>query len=330
MAFDVSYIIAAYNAEDTIAAAIESALGQTGVSVEVIVADDRSTDRTAEIARSFSERPVRVVTLERNLGPGGARNRALEVARGRWVAVLDADDRLTPERTARMIARGEARGAAAVVDNLRIVGGAGDENRTMFDPAMLEAIPEISLARLIDSNRIFVKTFNFGYMKPIFRRAFIAEHGLRYDEGLRIGEDYLFLASVLARGGLCAVEPTAGYIYFVREGSISRVLFAHHVTAMLEGDRRFLRQFELDAAARAAQDRRIRNLEQVEAFLRLVDHIKRREIGSILSVALRHPASLRYLSRPADVRLKRLARRLFGGPANEFSPVAGRGPGVPS
>ncbi len=301
---DVSFIIAAYNAEDTIGRAIESALAQEGVSVEVIVANDRSTDRTEAIAASYPH--TSVVTLPRNSGPGGARNAALDVAKGRWLAVLDADDTVLPDRMARMIARAEKAGAQAVVDNIEVVREGETSGERMFPPGRLEKIERISLADFIGSNLVFRSTFNFGYMKPVFERAFIEAHGFRYDESLRIGEDYIFLASVLAKGGKLIVEPIAGYVYHLRAGSISRVLEMHHVVSMLEADRKFLARFELDAEARAAQARRTRSLEEARSFLALVDHIKRRSFMDIVKVAVSDPLALRHLSMPIAVRLKRL------------------------
>ncbi|GGB07602.1 glycosyl transferase [Brucella endophytica] len=301
---DVSFIIAAYNAEDTIARAIESALAQEGVIVEVIVANDRSTDRTEAIAASYPN--TRVVTLPRNSGPGGARNAALDVAKGRWVAVLDADDAVLPDRMARMIARAEKAGAQAVVDNIEVVPEGETSGERMFPPGRLEKIERISLADFIGSNLVFRSTFNFGYMKPVFERAFLETHGFRYDEALRIGEDYIFLASVLAKGGKLIVEPIAGYVYHLRAGSISRVLEMHHVVSMLEADRKFLASFELDAGTRAAQARRTRSLEEARSFLALVHHIKRRSFRDIVKVAVSDPLALRHLSMPIAVRLKRL------------------------
>ena len=67
---DASFVIAAYNAEATLARAIESALAQREARAEVIVADDCSSDRTLEVARLFPPERVRVVTLPRNSGPG--------------------------------------------------------------------------------------------------------------------------------------------------------------------------------------------------------------------------------------------------------------------
>ncbi|GAB1582715.1 glycosyltransferase family 2 protein [Phyllobacterium phragmitis] len=303
---DVSFIIAAYNAEDTIGRAVESALAQQGVSVEVIVADDRSTDRTAAIARSYPAGRVHVVTLAKNGGPGAARNAALGLAKGRWIAVLDADDAVFPDRMARMIARGEKAGAQAVVDNIEVVREGEARGEPMFPPGRLEKIVEITLADFIGSNLVFKSTFNFGYMKPIFMRDFIEKHGLRYDEGLRIGEDYIFLASVLARGGKLVVEPGAGYAYHIRSGSISRVLELHHIDSMLEADRMFLRTFKLDDKAKAAQARRTRSLEEARSFVALVGHIKQRSFKEIVRVALQDPLALRHLSMPIAVRLKRL------------------------
>ena len=95
---------------------------------------------------------------------------------------------------------------------------------------------------------MFENTFSFGYMKPIFERHFLRRHALRYDETLRIGEDYILLASALAKGGRCVVEPSVGYSYHVRAGSISRVLELHHVEAMLAADAAFVRDHALDAA----------------------------------------------------------------------------------
>ena len=70
------------------------------------------------------------------------------------------------------------------------------------------------------------------------------------------------------------VEPEAGYSYHVRTGSISRVLELHHVGAMLDADAIFLRDHTLDAAAKAAQARRTRSLQEAAAFLTLVQHLK--------------------------------------------------------
>ena len=304
---DVSFVIAAYNAETSIARAIESALAQRDVSMEVIVADDCSSDRTLDIARSFAPEQVRVVALERNRGPGGARNAGLALATGRWVAVLDSDDTMRPDRLKRMIERAEAAKAEIAVDNLEVVKDITGARQPMFPAELLESRPELGLADFIAANIMFEETFSFGYMKPVFERAFLERLGLRYNEALRIGEDYILLASALASGGRCVIEPSVGYAYHIRDGSISRVLELHHVEAMLRADAAFLREHRLGAEAKAAQTRRTRSLKQAASFLLLVQHLKAGAPLKAVGTALRDPAALRHLKMPIAARLSRLS-----------------------
>ena len=305
---DVSFIIAAYNCAATIEAAIASALVQTGVLVEVIVVDDRSSDATCEVVGSLCDRDprIRLIALPDNLGPGGARNAGIAAARGRWLAVLDSDDTVKPDRCARMIERAEAAKATIVVDNLDVAYTDGRQTETMFTAAALGRTPMLTLSDFIRSNVLFQSTFNFGYMKPIFNRAFLAEHDLRFDPKLRIGEDYLLLASALAAGGTCAIEPTPGYVYTIREGSISRVLKLAHVDAMIAADTGFMARFDLTGPALAAQRQRTRSLVEARHFLMLVDAIKRRCLPMIVKLALRDPVALRHLGMPIAARARRI------------------------
>lgn len=94
----VSILIPCYNSEQWIGQAIESALGQTWPSKEVVVLDDGSIDNSLCVIRQYESR-IRWETGE-NRGGGYARNRLLELARGEWIQYLDADDYLLPEKVA--------------------------------------------------------------------------------------------------------------------------------------------------------------------------------------------------------------------------------------
>jgi succinoglycan biosynthesis protein ExoO len=187
----------------------------------------------------------------------------------------------------------------------------------MFAPTLLERFPELTLAAFIGSNLVFEGSFNFGYMKPIFERRFIEDNALRYDETLRIGEDYIFLASALAKGGRCVVEPRPGYCYHIRTGSISRVLEGHHVEAMLAADADFIRHHQLDAAAKSAQARRTRSLQDAAAFLAVVRHLKDRNPLNAAGAALRRPLALRHFRMPIATRLRRFARSIGARPLDQ-------------
>lgn len=98
--------------------AVESAVAQTYRPIEVVIVDDASTDETPGVAKGLSERHpelVRVVTLGRREGPGGARNAGLRETLGEFIQFLDSDDLLLPEKLARQVALLRSRPECGVV-----------------------------------------------------------------------------------------------------------------------------------------------------------------------------------------------------------------------
>jgi glycosyltransferase involved in cell wall biosynthesis len=97
----VSILITAYNAEKTIAYTLQSAVAQTWQRKEIIVVDDGSKDRTAEVVRQFKD--VKLVSTE-NQGLSGAQNNAFLLSQGDYIQYLDADDLLAPDKIERQLA----------------------------------------------------------------------------------------------------------------------------------------------------------------------------------------------------------------------------------
>ena len=109
----VSVVIPCHDAAPFLAEAVESALGQAGVRVEVIVVDDASADGSVEVARGFGDR-IRLVERTENGGGAAARNAGAALASGDALLFLDADDVLAPGTLAALAAAlRERRGAAA-------------------------------------------------------------------------------------------------------------------------------------------------------------------------------------------------------------------------
>ena len=102
----VSVIMPTFNASRYLADSIESILSQTYTNLELLITDDCSTDETRNILKEFSERDkrVKVKYLKENSGPGVARNRSIERAKGRYIAFCDCDDRWMPDKLERQIA----------------------------------------------------------------------------------------------------------------------------------------------------------------------------------------------------------------------------------
>lgn len=90
----VSVITPVYNAEKYLRSTIDSVLNQTYKNIEIILVDDCSTDNSAEIIKDIMGKHPEVVYFKQsdNWGAGAARNKALEIARGQYVAFLDSDD----------------------------------------------------------------------------------------------------------------------------------------------------------------------------------------------------------------------------------------------
>ncbi len=91
----MSIVVPLYNKGKFIERALSSVLAQTAPPVEIIVVDDGSSDDSAERVSRFSDSRIKLVRQE-NLGPGAARNAGLSLARGKYVAFLDADDEYLP------------------------------------------------------------------------------------------------------------------------------------------------------------------------------------------------------------------------------------------
>jgi glycosyltransferase involved in cell wall biosynthesis len=103
----ISCVVPVYNGERFVAEAIESILAQTYRPLEVIVADDGSTDGTASILAGYGQR-IRTVT-QTTAGPPATRNLGLMAANGEFAAFLDADDLWSPEKLARQMERFQLR-----------------------------------------------------------------------------------------------------------------------------------------------------------------------------------------------------------------------------
>jgi len=100
----VSIIITVYNGRQFIKKAIDSILCQTYKSWELIIVNDGSQDRTAEIVSEYSKMDARILMIQRpHEGRVKALNIGLKVARGRYIAILDADDVAYPERLERQV-----------------------------------------------------------------------------------------------------------------------------------------------------------------------------------------------------------------------------------
>ena len=198
----MTVIVPVYNSAATLERAVGSVLGQTLRDIEVLIVDDGSTDRSLETARALAttDERIEVLALPRNAGKARAMNRAAAVARGRWIAVLDADDRYLPARLETLVAAGERHGADIVADNqLHTDDATGAVARVAFARGTEPGRP-VGLADFIAHSDPGA-AFDFGILKPMLRASFLRRTGLAYHPGAKLAEDFYFLMESFAAGG---------------------------------------------------------------------------------------------------------------------------------
>ncbi len=287
---DVSIIVAAWKSEGSLARAVASALTSKDLTVEVIIVDDASPDGTYEMAQQLAADDPRIATdrLPVNGGPSAARNRALALAQGRFVAVLDADDAFAPGRLSALVKHAEATGADIVVDNMIEVDEAGGRLGTaafLTSPAFA-ADCEIDLVTWIAFNQPMKGGDCIGYLKPLIRRDALPASGTAYDASLRNSEDYYLIANLLAAGKRMRYLATPGYLYTRSSGSTSYRLKPEQTLAWLSAEKRFAEAHDarLPEATRGALARRRRALRNVHQLIATTDAVMARRLGNALGV----------------------------------------------
>lgn len=184
----VSVVVPVYNKSPFLEDCFSSIFNQTYADFEVIAVDDKSTDDSLRVLHRIKDPRLRIVALERNLGPAGAAQRAIDLARGEYIIRVDADDIALPERFAKQVAFMDARpGLIASGCHLRLFGSEDE-----FWPYPIGE--DRCRAELLFSNPV-------AQGASILRASLLREHNLRYDDRWpRIGEDWFYWA-ILSRHG---------------------------------------------------------------------------------------------------------------------------------
>ncbi|MEJ0059769.1 MAG: glycosyltransferase [Terricaulis sp.] len=310
----VSVVMANHNGAAHIAAAVRSVLRQTLAALELILSDDCSNDESVALARAAANGDPRLVIIESNAksGPAAARNRALNAARGKWIAIVDSDDFIHPERLERLVAAAEADKADIIADDMLTFY----EHRARAPHAHLSGALTrkpcwISASAYVRTNHLFGRGPSLGYLKPVFRRVGRDGAAAAYDESLTIAEDFDLVMRLLLSGARMRSYPELGYFYRKHAGSISHRLKASDIDAMVKAHDRLNQGHDIpDELADALHARRA-SLLTARAFGDFIGALKERRLGAALSIAARRPSALLLLRYPIRDRLRKM-----GAPAS--------------
>ncbi len=316
----VSVIMSNFNGAACLEPAIRSVLGQSHSRLELIVIDDASKDTSRDILGRLAaaDHRLRLVFLATNKGPAVARNAGLDAARGDWVAIVDADDLLHPRRFARLLSAADRMHATAVADDLLSFGNAGTAGQMLLQGSRLEHGPGfLDLADLIRSDSVSSGLSSLGYLKPMIRRDVLGT--LRYDETLRVGEDFDLYCRLVMRGMRMLVVPDPTYLYRRHSASISHRL-SPVVLANLAAAHDNLAKQALDACPddgdlAAELTRRGMRLKRALRYQHLVADITAGRLWDGLRKVFRSPALMTDLAHSVTDRWRRRIGAAHGTPS---------------
>ena len=203
----VSIITPCYNGERFLAETIESVLGQTYANWEMLIVDDGSRDNTAQVAAGYAARDGRIqVVRQPNGGTASARNNAMRRAKGRYIALLDADDVWERDFLERQLAFMKEKNATCVCCSYRHIDANSNEIQHPTTP-----LAEITPRDMEVMNRI-------GCLTGLYDSA---RHGKVYlhEELKSIRDDYAYWYDIVKLSGTAYGNPAVLARYRVLTGS---------------------------------------------------------------------------------------------------------------
>jgi CDP-glycerol glycerophosphotransferase len=205
----ISVVVAFFNNEDDLADCLDSIAAQSFADLEVIMVDDGSTDGGAEIARAKAAADPRFTLVQpEHGGPGGARNRGVELARGEFLAFVDGDD-LLPANTYELLMHTlESSGSDFASGAVLRIGPTG------INPSALHSLAIKGSQTRTHITKTPRLLYDVSVWNKLFRRRFWDEHKLSYPEHV-VWEDIRLMtkAHVLAT----AVDVIPDIVYYWRE-----------------------------------------------------------------------------------------------------------------
>ena len=202
----ISVIMPAYNVENYITRSVESVLTQTYGDFELIVVDDGSADGTGKSADSLAERDSRMTVFhQKNGGVAAARNRGLDMARGEFVAFLDADDLWHEDFLQKTYEKISGCGGDFVYTYTEERFTDGQTNIIGFDRKQ-----ELKFDGFLHKTGEYRQPFHTSAV--LIRRSLLEHFHIRFPEGIRFSEDTAFYMQVLSVAkAYCVPEVLAYY-----------------------------------------------------------------------------------------------------------------------
>lgn len=238
----ISIIVPVYNVENYLHRCVESIQNQSYKNLEIILVDDGSQDGSPRICDDFAEQDRRIKVIhQQNSGQSVARNAALDIATGAYVAFIDSDDWISPEHIKNLYEAIKCSSADVAIGSYTAVKADGTQKlcRTALEERTYEGqdITEKLILPLIGADEGFHSDVqvNASSSMSLYSMKLIEEYGIRYLNVRKVvGEDLFFNLDFYFRAQKIVVSDEAGYYYFDNEGSTSRKYDSNRFRRTLE------------------------------------------------------------------------------------------------
>ena len=178
---------------------------------EIICVDDGSAKHPDILDQIAKDDPrVKPIFLEKNVGQAAARNMALDVANGEWIAFVDSDDEVVSEVYDRCFGESDLANSDIVLFGVRVVWA--DEKLFKDDvPFVRERIGSLDVEEVAN----LFKSCLFEYpVNRVYRKSFLDKQRIRFDSGICPGEDTIFNLKCLLANARYSILPFVGYVYY--------------------------------------------------------------------------------------------------------------------
>lgn len=208
----ITVLIAVYNAERYISACIESILQQSHTDFELLILDDGSSDNSAKIIGSYRDERIQYIKCEHDYI--ATLNRGLRLAKGKYIARMDADDLMHPDRLRIQYSVMEAAPEVDLCSSwMQLFNTNKRGSRTLQ-----------SLAGLIDNPQLDLLERNFvSHPSVMLRKSFLKGQKLSYSTHFPYAEDYKLWVDMALSGAIFYIEPEPLVYYRVHDEQVSQV-----------------------------------------------------------------------------------------------------------
>lgn len=213
----VSIIVPVYNVADYLEPCLESIQAQDYRNIEVFLVNDGSTDESAALCRAMEAVDARFHLIDKpNTGVSDSRNRAMDLAAGKYLQFVDGDDRLTPDATGTLVREAESTGSDLVIAHFYRVVGERQAQRGHIRERLVMTRQEFAQHMMkAPANYYYGVLWN-----KLYRRSLVQQHSIRCDTEVHWCEDFLFNLEYIRHARLIAAVPQPVYYYRKRADSL--------------------------------------------------------------------------------------------------------------